>query len=160
MKTIDPERFKSEAFRKKVKELSTKWAGFYKKIIEHARNSNKGYHVIFYDSLKEDKAFEMKRLYYFIKNQLGDSLNTTRIDDRIACTAKNDQSKKDSFSSIYFFVALYKRKKSEIGFEIYTDEEIKMVDGYIKDTIAYLSSNNIYIPDQTVQKWSKGLNTQ
>jgi len=138
--SIAPEYFQSDKWRKFVKEMSKIWSNFYKYVIMESRKEDKNFHLLFFDTLEIDKVDEMEKLYEFLQGEAGENFEVENVEDRLKCIGEQN-------------LDTFKREEQEIDFELFLPDEIKMINGFIKDYKKFFKLRKVDFPAEILDSW-------
>lgn len=137
----DPAAFNTTVWDDWIKHVSYRWQKLYSDYVIKCDSMNIPIHVIYYENLKEDTVKEVKSILNFYNETI--NFVPDNVEDRIECLS---QTTMDAF----------KRKKTELGWEIYKPELIELVNNAISHLRSVFEDYNI----PTMPNYFKNLPTE
>lgn len=124
----DPKAFNTTIWDDTVKHVSNRWKKIYVGYVKKCSTLKIPLHVIYYENLKSNTIKEVTDMLNFYKESI--NFVPDNMDDRIDCLT---QASMDTF----------KRKKSELDWEIYHPYQIDLINAAISDVEAVFHQFNI-----------------
>jgi len=133
----DPAAFNTTDWDWFVNKMSSKWARHYERYITDSAEKGIPVKLLYYENLQTDSVGEMRQLLDFLEEKIG--FHADNKEKRLNCIANAQQA----FNA-------FKRPKKALGWDIFTPEMTKTIDGFIASLRKTITDYNLpQMPEYT-----------